>query len=89
MSCKQCIHYNEILFFLSENKDLEYVSFNLEDIQDCKDENCAVSGVCNLWISLTLVSNLRPQLGLAEAEMTIENLDEQLKIIATRLILRP
>jgi len=33
MSYKQCLHYDEIFKILSENRDLEDISFEIDDVK--------------------------------------------------------
>jgi hypothetical protein len=86
MNYKVCPHYNELVQILSENQDFENVSFQLDDTQNCKECSKQKEEVCKLWVSLALVANLRPQMGITEAKLTIGNLDDELKKIAFGLI---
>ncbi len=87
MKYRQCTHYNEILKFLAENRDLNEVSFEINDIQNC---NLCYSeteeSVCNLWVMLTFVRDMNPQLGIPASKVTIDTLDEQIGNIALQLI---
>ncbi len=39
-----------------------------------------------MWLQLTFVSDIQPQMGIQKAKLTIANLDEQMKEIALKLI---
>ena len=86
MNYKECPHYEELVQVLSENRDFEDISFELNDIQNCKECSQTKDGVCELWVVLSFVENMKPQMGISEAELTIENLDEQMQKIAFELI---
>ena len=87
MDYKQCPHYPEMLQVLAEGRDLEDISFNIDEVQGCP--HCSgPEAVCTLWIVLGLVSNLTPQLGLEQAALTIDTLDEQAGGIAMALLNR-
>ncbi|MFZ4704390.1 MAG: hypothetical protein ACOYMF_00140 [Bacteroidales bacterium] len=86
MSYKDCPHYEELVQLLSENRDFEDISFELNDTQNCKECSQSKAKVCTLWVALSFVENMKPQLGLSEAKLTIDNLDEQMKKIAFELI---
>ena len=85
-----CPHYNEMINVLSEGRDFEDINFEIDEIEDC--EYCSIDGgVCSLWIGLTFVEDfkeedVKPQMNISEAKVTIDNLEEQMKIIAMRLL---
>lgn len=63
---------------LTEGRDFEDISFEITDVQDCKD--CyEPDGVCGLWVMLLFVEQMKPQMSMNAAKATIENLDQQLK----------
>ena len=37
MDYKDCPHYSEILTMLTDGKDLEDISFEIDEVQDCKE----------------------------------------------------
>lgn len=87
MSYKQCLHYDEIFKILSENRDLEDISFEIDDVQNCnlcysKEE----SRVCELWLGLLTVEDLKPQLDIIAPKVTIDTLDEQFNQVLLQLI---
>ncbi len=85
MNYRECPHYNELLHVLAEKKDWEDISFELDDTQNCKE--CSKGdGICSLWLNLTFVDNMRPQLSIPEAELTIDNLDENFGFIVRELV---
>ena len=86
MNYKNCPHYDELVQILSENRDLEDISFELTEIQNCIDCSKTKGGVCKLWIELSFVENMNPQMDIVEAKLTIDNLGEQIKKIAIKLI---
>ena len=85
-SYRDCKHYEEIVMVLAENKDLEDISFEINEIQNCKHCNATEGGVCSLWIGLAFVQNMRPQMSIPEARLTIDNLDQELGKIAMELL---
>ncbi len=85
MNYKDCPHYSEILTMLTDGKDLEDISFEIDEVQDCK-ECFGPDGVCNLWVMLAFVEDMKPQMLIDDARATIDNLDDQLEKIALRLI---
>ncbi len=74
MSYRDCAHYDELLKLVATKGNLDEVSFELEDIADCKIEDC--TGVCSLWVSLTFIKDLPPQMNMEIAEVTIDNVDD-------------
>jgi hypothetical protein len=85
MNYQFCPHYNEMISVLSEGRDFEDINFEIDEIEDC--EYCSIDGgVCSLWIGLTFVEDVKPQMNISEAKVTIDNLEEQMKIIAMRLL---
>jgi len=70
---------------LTEGRNLEDINFEIDEIEGCKD--CSIEdGVCSLWIRLAFVEDIKLQLNISEAKETIDNLDEQMKVIAMKLI---
>lgn len=47
MNYKVCPHYNGLVQILSENQDFENVSFQLDDIQNCKECSKQTGEVCH------------------------------------------
>ncbi|GIL23808.1 MAG: hypothetical protein BroJett042_23210 [Bacteroidota bacterium] len=87
MKYRQCLHYDEILKVLSENRDLEDISFRIDAIQNCPlCYSAEEAGVCLLWISLAFVEDMKPQLSISEAKVTIDTLEEQMKDVALKLV---
>ncbi len=84
MNYKECPHYEEILTILTEGRDLEDISFEIVDIQDCKE--CTKFNVCELWLSLTFVEDMKPQMNISDAKATIDTLDEQMMKISIELV---
>lgn len=85
MDYKECPHYSEILTMLTEGEDFEDISFEIDDVQDCKE--CLETGaVCGLWVMLVFVEDMKPQLNMAEAKVTIDTLNDQILKIALQLI---
>lgn len=84
MDYKECSHYFEILKMLSQGRDFEDISFEIDDIKNCK-ECCETNGVCELWITLSFVENMKPQMNISDAKVTIDNLDEQMSKIVLQL----
>lgn len=85
MDYKICPHYSEILTMLKQGRDLEDISFEIDEVQDCK-ECFDPNGVCQLWVLLAFVEDMKPQLNIDDAKATIDNLDEQLKKVSLELI---
>ena len=83
MNYRECPHYDELVLLLAEKRDLEDISFEIDDTKDCKE---CIYGVCSLWVNLGFVDNMRPQLSIPEAELTIDNLDEQFRVIVYELV---
>ncbi len=88
MNYKECPHYEELLLLLSKNKELDDISFELDDIQNCKECSKVNEKGCSLWISLIFIENMRCQMTISEAELTIENIDTKMRKIAFELILQ-
>lgn len=86
MNYKNCTHYNEIVRVLSENGSLEDINFKIEETKGCECEKNEDS-VCELWVTLAFAHDMAPQLGIAHAAQTIENLDNRMKEIATKLVM--
>ena len=80
MDYKECPHYSEILTMLTEGKDFEDISFEIDEIQDCK-ECSKTNGVCELWIMFAFVEDMKLQMNINDAKVTIDNLEEQIKKI--------
>ncbi|MFZ7116899.1 MAG: hypothetical protein ACO1G1_00420, partial [Bacteroidota bacterium] len=74
-----------ILTMLTDGKDLEDISFEIDEVQDCK-ECFGPNGVCQLWVMLAFVEDMKPQMNIEDSKATIDNLDEQIEKIALRLI---
>lgn len=87
MDYKTCPHYSEILTMLTQGKDLEDISFEIDEVQDCK-ECFGPNGVCELWVLLGFVEDMKPQLSIDEAKVTIDTLDEQMQKISLEMIRR-
>jgi len=85
MDYKDCPHYSEILTMLTEGSDLEDISFEIDEVQDCK-ECFEPNGVCQLWVLLRFVEDMKPQLSIDEAKVTIDTLDEQMEKISEKII---
>ena len=86
MDYKQCTHYEELLILVAENKDFEDISFEITDVEKCNLCIESKSGICSLWNSITFISQIRPQMGIEEAKLTIENIDNEMGKIATGLL---
>jgi hypothetical protein len=85
MNYQECPHYDEILQLLTEGRDFEDISFEIDEVEGCK--NCSgPHGVCALWVILTFVENMKPQMSISDARATIDNLEEQLKKIVLQLL---
>lgn len=85
MIYSSCPHYQEIVRVLASTGNPDDADIKLDDVQQCPI--CASDKeVCELWINLSLVTNLKPQLGLSEAKLKIENLHHEIKEIAHELI---
>ena len=85
MNFEECPHYEEMLQVLSEGRDFEDISFEIDEINDCK-ECSKTGGVCELWITLTFVEDMKPQMNISDAKVTIDNLNEQMVKIALQLV---
>ncbi len=85
-SYRDCKHFEEIVMFLAENKDLDDVSFEIDEIQNCKHCSHIESSVCSLWVGLGFVQSMRPQMGIPEVRLTIDNLDEEFGKVAMKLL---
>lgn len=85
MDYKDCPHYNEILKLLTEGEDLSDIGFEIDEVQECKE--CLEGfNVCELWVLLSFVEDMKPQLSIDEAKVTIDTLDEQMKRISLEMI---
>ena len=77
----ECPHYNELLIVLAEGKDLEDISFEIDEVESCR--NCfKENDVCELWVMLGFVKNMN----ISDAKIAIDTLDEQLKNIVLNLL---
>jgi hypothetical protein len=85
MNFQNCPHYDEILKLLSEGRDFEDISFEIDEIKNCK-ECSKVGGVCELWITLVFVEDMKPQMSISDAKVTIDTLNEQMKKITFQII---
>ncbi len=85
MNFQECPHYDEILKVLSEGRDFEEISFEIDEIKNCQ-ECSKVGGVCELWITLVFVEDMKPQMSISDAKVTIDTLNEQMKNIAFQLL---
>ncbi len=86
MNYKICPHYNEMVNVLAEGKELDDISFKLEDIEGCDECGKDEQGVCNLWISLTFVEDMKSQVGVEAAKVTIDTLDEQFSKVVQAML---
>jgi hypothetical protein len=84
MNYKECPHYDEMLRVLSEGSDFEDISFEIDEIHNCK--GCSENGVCELWVTLIFVEDMKPQMNISDAKVTIENLNEQMSKIVRQLV---
>ena len=84
MDYKECPHYEEMVKVLAEGRDFEDISFEIDEIGDCIE--CSENGVCALWVTIIFVEDMKPQMGISDAKVRIDNLDEQLKKIAIQLV---
>ena len=51
----ECPHYNELIIVLAEGKDLEDISFEIDEVESCR--NCfKENDVCELWVMLGFVN---------------------------------
>ena len=81
MDYKECPHYNELFIVLAEGKDLEDISFEIDEVESCR--NCLKENdVCELWVMLGFVKHMN----ISDAKIAIGTLDEQLKNIVFKLI---
>jgi hypothetical protein len=80
MNYQDCPHYDEILKILSEGRDLEDISFEIDEVNNCKD--CSeIKGVCALWLwSFTHINDIKTQMSLADAKVIIDNLNKKMGI---------
>lgn len=85
MNFQECPHYDEILKILSEGRDFEDISFEIDEIKNCTECSKA-GGVCGLWLSLVFVEDMKPQMSISDAKVTIDTLNKQLKKIAFQLV---
>lgn len=83
MNYQECPHYLEMLDILTNGKDLQDISFEIENTVGCKE---CVGTICSLWLNLFFVHDMRPQLNIEEAKLTIQNIDEEMKKIANQLV---
>lgn len=85
MNYHECPHYEEMIQVLSEGRDFEDISFEIDEIHNCK--GCLNNGgVCSLWVTLTFVEAMKPQMNITDAKATIDNLNKQISKIAMQLI---
>jgi hypothetical protein len=84
MDYRSCPHYDEMVHVISNNKNLEGISFELDEVQGCRE--CSEFEICNLWMALSFVVDMRPQLALSQATLTIDNLDAHMSKIAHALV---
>ena len=85
MNFQECPHYDEILNVLTEGRNFEDINFEIDEIKNCKE--CSKErGVCELWITLILVEDMKPQMNISDAKATIDNLNDQLGKIAIKLV---
>ena len=81
MDYKECPHYNELFIVLAEGKDLEDISFEIDEVESCR--NCLKENdVCELWVMLGFVKHMN----ISDAKIAIGTLDEQFKNIVFKLI---
>jgi hypothetical protein len=85
MNFQECPHYDEILKLLSEGRDFENISFEIDEIKNCK-ECSKVGGVCELWMTLVFVEDMKPQMSISDAKVTIDTLNEQMEKITFQII---
>ena len=85
MDYRECPHYNELLIVLAEGKDLEDISFEIDEVESCR-QCLKGNGVCELWVMLGFVEQMKPQMNISDAKVTIDTLDEQFKNIVFKLI---
>ena len=86
MNYKQCPHYDELLKVLSEGRDFEDINFEITEVENCEECSKDKKRVCTLWLSLTFIENMKPQIGMNDAKITIDTLDEQMKKISLQLV---
>lgn len=75
MNYQDCPHYDEILKVLSEGRDLEDISFEIDEIKNCK-ECSKIKGVCELWL-FTYTNEIK-QMSITEAKAIIETLNKKM-----------
>lgn len=71
MNYQECPHYDEIFKNLSEGRDLEDISFEIDEIRNCK-ECSKTEGVCTLW----LFTFTEPQMSISDAKVVIHTLNK-------------
>lgn len=84
MNFEECPHYDEMLKVLSEGRYFEDISFEIDEINNCK--KCAETGVCGLWVALAFVENIKLPMNISDAKVTIDTLEEQMKKIVLQLL---
>lgn len=87
MKYQICTHYDELLQILAGDQDFHKTSFDLEDVQDCKLCKKNGLGICDLWLTLAATCDLRPQLGMEEATLKMENLETEFHKMAMQLVM--
>jgi hypothetical protein len=86
MNYQYCPHYNELSKVVSENRDLEGISFEINEIKNCIECSKQKNGVCELWVALSFLHDMKPQMSIPDKKVTIELLDEQMKDITLQLV---
>lgn len=86
MDYKQCPHYDEMVSVLSEGKDLEDISFEIDEVRNCPECSKEKDGVCGLWVRIGFVEDMKPQMSISEAKVTIDTLDEQMEKVVFQLL---
>lgn len=86
MDYKQCPHYDELVSVLSEGKDFEDISFEINEVRNCPECSKEKDGVCTLWVMLAFVEDMKPQMSISEAKVTIDTLDKQMRKVAFQLV---
>jgi hypothetical protein len=86
MNYKDCPHHDELLLILSEGKDLEDISFEINEVENCNECSRLINGVCELWVTLGFVEQMKPKMNINDAKETIDTLGEQMGKVALKFL---
>lgn len=91
MEFKSCPHYEEIAQVIANNGDLDNITFELSDTINCKicaatSQNGEHESVCDLWVQLAFVQDIRPQMDMENKSRNIENLEKDFEEVTMQIL---